>query len=80
MEVLNFLAKKFTLSKTKVRSELNSIENVAKLMKSRSQNSDIVLDDLPLILNSETQHLLVCGDPYGMGRTQLIFKLLSQCA
>lgn len=37
--------------------------------------SDLTLDGLPLLLGSETQHLLVHGT-VGMGKSQLIMKLL----
>jgi type IV conjugative transfer system coupling protein TraD len=58
-------------------SKLGSIEDVIRLLKSRKQKSDITLGGLPLVLHSETQHILVHGTT-GVGKTQLIYELLDQ--
>ncbi len=69
--------KKQTDSKYIRGSRLDNIENIIKLMELRKQKSDITLGGLPLVLHSETQHILVHGTT-GVGKTQLIYELLDQ--
>jgi type IV conjugative transfer system coupling protein TraD len=56
-------------------SRLDSVKNVARMIKKDCLASDIVIDDMPLILDTETQHILSHGTT-GTGKTQLIMKLL----
>ncbi len=56
-------------------AKLDSSQNVAKMINKQKAASDIVIDDLPIITNSETRHFLVHGST-GTGKTQLISKIL----
>ena len=56
-------------------SRLDTPKNVAKQIKKEKMASDIVIDDMPMIANSETKHFLIHGST-GSGKTQLISKLL----
>lgn len=56
-------------------STLDNAKNVSRMIKHDNKASDIIIDGMPLILNSETQHLLMHGTT-GAGKTQLIMKLL----
>lgn len=56
-------------------SRLDIPKNVAKQIRKEKMASDIVIDDMPMIANSETKHFLVHGST-GSGKTQLISKLL----
>ncbi|CAL7962363.1 type IV secretion system protein VirD4 [Gammaproteobacteria bacterium] len=56
-------------------SKLDVPESVAKQIKKDKMNSDIVIDNMPMIKNSETKHFLVHGST-GSGKTQLISKIL----
>jgi type IV conjugative transfer system coupling protein TraD len=56
-------------------SRLDIPKNVAKQIRKEKMASDIVIDDMPMIVNSETKHFLVHGST-GSGKTQLISKLL----
>ena len=58
-------------------SKLDDVAKVIRLMESRKQKSDLILGGLPLVLHSETQHILVHGST-GVGKTQLIAELLDQ--
>ena len=54
---------------------LDTPENVTKMINKQKMASDIVIDGLPMIANSETKHFLVHGST-GTGKTQLISKFL----
>ncbi|MBU0744250.1 MAG: type IV conjugative transfer system coupling protein TraD [Gammaproteobacteria bacterium] len=58
-------------------SRLDTPENVARLIKKEKMASDIFIDDMPIIVGSETKHFLVHGST-GAGKTQLISKLLDR--
>lgn len=58
-------------------SRLDTAKNVAKQIRKAHMASDIVIDDMPMLLDSETKHFLVHGST-GAGKTQLISKLLDQ--
>ena len=58
-------------------SRLDTPKNVAKQIRKEKMASDIVIDDMPMIMNSETKHFLVHGST-GSGKTQLISKLLDR--
>ncbi|WP_058532909.1 type IV conjugative transfer system coupling protein TraD [Legionella saoudiensis] len=55
-------------------SQVPASELKQQIIKQK-QNSDLNLDGLPLIKNSEVQHLLVHGT-VGMGKSQFIMKLM----
>ena len=56
-------------------AKLDTAENVAKLIKKDKRDSDIIIDGMPMIRESETKHFLVHGST-GSGKTQLISKFL----
>lgn len=56
-------------------AKLDTSQNVAKIINKQKNASDIVIDDLPIVANSETRHFLVHGST-GTGKTQLISKIL----
>ncbi|CAL7962065.1 Coupling protein TraD [Gammaproteobacteria bacterium] len=56
-------------------AKLDTSQNVAKMINKQKNASDIVIDDLPIVANSETRHFLVHGST-GTGKTQLISKFL----
>lgn len=56
---------------------LGSVKEVKKLMITNKEASHLHLDGLPLIKDSEVQHMLVHGT-LGMGKSQLIMTLLDQ--
>lgn len=56
-------------------AKLDSSQNVAKMINKQNIASDIIIDGLPMIANSETRHFLVHGST-GTGKTQLISKIL----
>jgi type IV conjugative transfer system coupling protein TraD len=56
-------------------ARLDSPKNVAKIINKQKIASDIVIDEMPMIANSETKHFLVHGST-GAGKTQLISKFL----
>ncbi len=56
-------------------AKLDSSQNVAKIVDKQKMASDITIDGLPMIANSETKHFLVHGST-GTGKTQLISKIL----
>lgn len=58
-------------------AKLDIPKNVAKQIKQQKMASDIIIDGMPMIADSETQHFLVHGST-GAGKTQLISKLLEQ--
>ena len=56
-------------------AKLDSTKNVAKIINKQKIASDIIIDEMPMIANSETKHFLVHGST-GSGKTQLISKFL----
>jgi type IV conjugative transfer system coupling protein TraD len=56
---------------------LADVKTVKKLIIQNNEASPLTLDGLPLIKNAEVQHFLVHGT-IGMGKSQLIMKLLDQ--
>ena len=58
-------------------ARLDTTANVIKSIYKQHQASDITIDGLPLVRDSETKHILVHGST-GSGKTQLISKLLDQ--
>ena len=56
-------------------AKLDSSKNVAKMINKQKIASDIIIDELPIVANSETRHFLVHGST-GTGKTQLISKIL----
>jgi len=56
-------------------ARLDTLQNVTKMINKEKMASDIVIDSLPIILNSETKHFLVHGST-GTGKTQIISKIL----
>ncbi|CAL7961571.1 type IV secretion system protein VirD4 [Gammaproteobacteria bacterium] len=56
-------------------TKLDSVKNVAKMINKQKVASDIIIDEMPMIANSETKHFLVHGST-GSGKTQLISKFL----
>jgi len=56
-------------------AKLDTSQNVAKMINKQKDASDIIIDDLPMVADSETRHFLVHGST-GTGKTQLISKLL----
>ncbi len=56
-------------------AKLDSSKNVAKMINKQKMASDIVIDGMPMLANSETKHFLVHGST-GSGKTQLISKFL----
>ncbi len=56
-------------------ARLMEVDKVAKLIRDDEAASDIAIDILPLIRNTETQHMLVHGTT-GAGKGQLIAKIL----
>lgn len=56
-------------------SKLDFFQNVAKIINRQKIASDIVIDGMPMIANSETKHFLMHGST-GAGKTQLISKFL----
>jgi type IV conjugative transfer system coupling protein TraD len=56
-------------------AKLDTSQNVAKMINKQKDASDIVIDDLPIVADSETRHFLVHGST-GTGKTQLISKIL----
>ena len=58
-------------------SRLDSSKNVARQIRKQKMASDIAIDNMPIIVGSETKHFLVHGST-GAGKTQLISKLLDQ--
>jgi type IV conjugative transfer system coupling protein TraD len=56
-------------------SRLDTSKHVANQIRKGKMASDIVIDDMPMIVNSETKHFLVHGST-GSGKTQLISKFL----
>jgi len=58
-------------------SQLVSVEALARQLKRSNKASDIVLGDLPLVKDSETQHMLITGTT-GSGKTNCFHTLLPQ--
>lgn len=58
-------------------SQLVSVEALARQLKRSHKASDIVLGDLPLVKDSETQHMLITGTT-GSGKTNCFHTLLPQ--
>jgi type IV conjugative transfer system coupling protein TraD len=56
-------------------TQLAGCETVKKMIKQRKTNSDIRIDEFPLIAGSEVQHFLIHGT-VGTGKSQLIMKIL----
>src|SRR3990170_1489306 len=56
-------------------ARLDTSKNVANMINKQKMASDIVIDGIPLVINSETKHFLVHGST-GTGKTQLISKIL----
>lgn len=56
-------------------SKLEKDNVVARMIKKDGKASDICIENLPLVINSETQHFLVHGTT-GVGKSQLTMKLL----
>jgi len=56
-------------------ARLDTSKNVANMINKQKMASDIVIDGMPLVINSETKHFLVHGST-GTGKTQLISKIL----
>lgn len=54
------------------------IKDVARMMKKRGMASDIKIDMLPIVKNSEIQNFAMHGS-VGTGKSQLIRKFLEQC-
>ena len=52
-------------------------KKLAKLLKRRTQASDLILGNLPLIKHKETSHMLITGTT-GSGKTNLFHTLLPQ--
>ena len=68
---------KQTVSQYVRGAKLDIPKNVAKMIKERHKASDITIDGMPLVKDSETKHILIHGST-GAGKTQLISKLLDQ--
>jgi len=58
-------------------SQLVSIQELTRQLKRSNKASDIVLGDLPLVKDSETQHMLITGTT-GSGKTNCFHTLLPQ--
>lgn len=58
-------------------SKLSNSKGVAKIIRRRKMASDIEIDGLPMIKDSETQHILVHGTT-GAGKGQLLQKFLDR--
>jgi type IV conjugative transfer system coupling protein TraD len=58
-------------------SQLVSIQELTRQLKRANKASDIVLGDLPLMKDSETQHMLITGTT-GSGKTNCFHTLLPQ--
>jgi type IV conjugative transfer system coupling protein TraD len=58
-------------------SQLVSVEALERQLKQTHKASDIVLGDLPLVKDSETQHMLITGTT-GSGKTNCFHTLLPQ--
>jgi len=58
-------------------SQLVSVEELRRQLKRAHKASDIVLGDLPLVKDSETQHVLITGTT-GSGKTNCFHTLLPQ--
>lgn len=61
------------LSGIKILSDLE----LARKLKFKRQASDIHMGSIPLLKNSETQHILICGTT-GSGKTNCLMSLLKQ--
>ncbi|MDP3935374.1 MAG: type IV secretion system DNA-binding domain-containing protein [Alphaproteobacteria bacterium] len=58
-------------------SQLVSIQELTRQLKRANKASDIVLGELPLVKDSETQHMLITGTT-GSGKTNCFHTLLPQ--
>lgn len=58
-------------------SQLVSVQELTRQLKRSNKASDIVLGDLPLVKDSETQHMLITGTT-GSGKTNCFHTLLPQ--
>ncbi len=58
-------------------SQLVSVQELIRQLKRSHKASDIVLGDLPLVKDSETQHMLITGTT-GSGKTNCFHTLLPQ--
>ena len=66
------------MQKTKIRgAEIVSPQILAKMLRKEKVASDIHIADLPLVKNSERQHILVTGTT-GSGKTNFLHELLPQ--
>ena len=66
------------IAKTKIRGgELSSPNDLAKILKRSNLASDIILGGLPIVKNTERQHILITGTT-GSGKTNLLNELIPQ--
>jgi Cdc6-like AAA superfamily ATPase len=56
-------------------AKLDISSNVARMIYKQSLASDIVIDGMPMVLDTETKHFIVHGST-GTGKMQLISKIL----